>query len=134
MKQKIKFYLTLCLLLIQAAVFAQQKNWEELRKDYQFPKWYTEARLGIWVHWGAQSQPAEGGGWYARHMYQQNVGRETWGANAYPYHLKTYGHPSEKGFKDVIHEWKADKLNTDELLKYFKSIGARYFEIGRAHV
>jgi len=129
MKPNTKFYLLLCLLLIQTVAFAQQKSltWEELRKDYQFPKWYTEARFGIWVHWGAQSEPAEGGGWYARHMYQQNVGRETWGANAYPYHLKTYGHPSAKGFKDVIHEWKADKLNTDDLLKYFKSIGAKYF-------
>lgn len=129
MKPKTKFYLLLCLLLTKTVVFAQQKNltWEELRKDYQFPKWYTEARFGIWVHWGAQSQPEEGGGWYARHMYMQNVGGETWGANAYPYHLKTYGHPSAKGFKDVIHEWKADKLNTDDLLKYFKSIGAKYF-------
>ncbi|WP_316794224.1 alpha-L-fucosidase [Pedobacter frigoris] len=108
---------------------AQQKSltWEELRKDYQFPKWYTEARFGIWVHWGAQTQPEKGGGWYAKHMYMQNVGKETWGANAYPYHLETYGHPSEKGFKDVIHEWKADKLNTDDLLRYFKSIGAKYF-------
>lgn len=108
---------------------AQQKSltWEELRKDYEFPKWYTEARFGIWVHWGAQTQPEKGGGWYARHMYMQNVGKETWGANAYPYHLETYGHPSEKGFKDVIHEWKADKLNTDDLLRYFKSIGAKYF-------
>jgi len=121
-------------LVILAALFtttlaAQEKNltWEELRKDYQFPKWYTEARFGIWVHWGAQTQPEKGGGWYARHMYMQNVGRETWGADAYPYQLKTYGHPSEKGFKDVIHEWKADRLNTDELLQYFKSIGAKYF-------
>lgn len=129
MKPKMKFYLILCLLLAHAAGFAQQKtlSWEELRKGYQFPQWYTEARFGIWVHWGAQTHPAKGGGWYARHMYMQNVGRETWGKNAYPYHVATYGHPSEKGFKDVIHEWKADKLNTDELLKYFKSIGAKYF-------
>lgn len=128
MKPKQLFTL-FALLLCVINVFAQQKKltWEELRKDYQFPKWYTEARFGIWVHWGAQTQPEYGGGWYARHMYQQNVGKETWGENAYPYQVKTYGHPSEKGFKDVIHEWKADKLNTDDLLKYFKSIGARYF-------
>ncbi|WP_164714276.1 alpha-L-fucosidase [Chitinophaga rhizosphaerae] len=102
-------------------------NWEELTREYKFPEWYTSARFGIWVHWGAQSQPDSGGGWYARHMYMQNVGRETWGANAYPYHVRTYGHPSEKGFKDVIHTWKADKLDTDGLLRYFKSIGAKYF-------
>ena len=49
------------------------------------------------------------------------------GGNAYPYHLGAYGHPSEKGFKDVIHEWKAENLDTDALMKYFKSLGAKYF-------
>ena len=58
----------------------------------------------------------------------KDVGRETFGKNAYPYHLKTFGHPSEKGFKDVIHQWKAEKLDTDKLLKYFtEDLGAKYF-------
>ena len=109
--------------------YSQNKEltWEELREIYEFPQWYTEARFGIWAHWGAQSQPELGGGWYARHMYQKDVGGQTFGRNAYSYHNKTYGHPSEKGFKDVIHEWKAEKLDTDALMKYFKSIGAKYF-------
>ncbi len=49
----------------------EQLTWEELSKQYEFPAWYTEARFGIWVHWGAQTQPEEGGGWYAAHMYKQ---------------------------------------------------------------
>ena len=105
----------------------KELTWEELREQYEFPEWYTEARFGIWVHWGAQTQPEQGGGWYARHMYMQDVGNQSWGKNAYSYHNKTYGHPSEKGFKDVIHEWKAENLDTDALLKYFKKLGAKYF-------
>jgi len=110
-------------------VYSQEKDltWEQLQKIYKFPKWYTEARFGIWVHWGAQTQPQMGGGWYARHMYMQDVGSQKWGKNAYSYHLKTYGHPSEIGYKDVINDWKAENLDTDALLKYFKSIGAKYF-------
>ncbi|WP_316793359.1 alpha-L-fucosidase [Pedobacter frigoris] len=127
LNQKIGLLFITAFISLNASAQQKKLTWEELRKDYNFPKWFAEARFGIWVHWGAQTQPAEGGGWYARHMYMQNVGNETWGAGAYPYHVKTYGHPSEKGFKDVIHEWKADKLNTDELLKYFKNIGAKYF-------
>ncbi len=122
------------LLLVIAALLAvngysQGKglSWKELQKIYKFPKWYTEARFGIWVHWGAQTEPKMGGGWYARHMYMQDVGSQKWGKNAYEYHLKTYGHPSEIGYKDVINHWKAEKLNTDSLVKYFKSIGAKYF-------
>ncbi|HEY9259785.1 alpha-L-fucosidase [Chitinophaga sp.] len=124
-----KLLVSIALLQIPNKTFAQQKDlsWEELRQSYQFPQWYTEARFGIWCHWGAQTEPEYGGGWYARHMYMQNVGREEWGKAAYPYQVKTYGHPSQKGFKDVIHEWKAENLDTDALLKYFKSIGAKYF-------
>ncbi|MBV8252072.1 MAG: alpha-L-fucosidase [Chitinophaga sp.] len=121
--------------MIVSHVAAQQQapNWEQLSKEYRFPKWFTEAKLGIWVHWGAQSLPDSGGGWYARHMYMQDVGNQKFGANAYPYHLRHFGHPSEKGFKDVIHEWKAERLNTDSLMRYFKHIGARYFVALASH-
>jgi alpha-L-fucosidase len=116
-------------IVLSAICYSQDKEltWEELREQYEFPKWYTEARFGIWVHWGAQTQPEKGGGWYARHMYMQDVEKQDWGKDAYSYHNKTYGHPSEKGFKDVIHEWKAENLETDSLLKYFKKLGAKYF-------
>ena len=110
-----------------AQVSAPAKPWAELSKDFRCPQWFSDAKFGIWVHWGAQTQPEEGGGWYARHMYMTELGREQWGKNAYPYHLKTYGHPSEKGFKDVIHAWKADKLDAENLLAYFNSLGAKYF-------
>jgi alpha-L-fucosidase len=127
---RIKFTILVLLFpFLYGTSYAQNKDltWEELREIYEFPAWYTEARFGIWTHWGAQSEPLLGGGWYARHMYQKDVGGQTFGKNAYSYHNKTYGHPSEKGFKDVIHEWKAEKLDTDALMKYFKSIGAKYF-------
>lgn len=116
-------------------VSAQDKDlsWEELQKQFKIPQWFAEARFGIWTHWGAQTQPEMGGGWYARHMYQQDVGWEKWGENAYEYHCKTYGHPSEIGYKDVINEWKAENLNTDELIQYFKSIGAKYFMVLANH-
>ncbi|MFV0592040.1 MAG: alpha-L-fucosidase [Draconibacterium sp.] len=120
---------------INTVAFAQEKDlsWEELRDGFECPAWFAEAKFGIWVHWGAQSVPESGGGWYARHMYMQDVGKETWGANAYPYHCKTYGHPSEIGYKDVINQWKAENLDTDALLKYFKSIGAKYFMVLANH-
>ncbi len=116
--------------LFHSSASAQAKEnltWEELREQYQCPAWFAEAKFGIWAHWGAQSVPEWGGGWYAKHMYMKDVGRETFGKRAYEHHLKTYGHPSEKGFKDVIHTWKAEKFDSDHLVSYFKSLGARYF-------
>ncbi len=106
----------------------KELSWDELSAQYEIPEWFSEARFGIWVHWGAQTVPEYGGGWYARHMYMQDVGKETFGKNAYSYHLKTFGHPSKVGYKDVANAWKAEKLNTDSLLHYFtEDLGARYF-------
>ncbi|WP_215225243.1 alpha-L-fucosidase [Echinicola shivajiensis] len=128
--KRIKLILILLLAaFIGGPAFSQEAkvSWEDMREEYQFPAWYTEARFGIWVHWGAQTEPMQGGGWYARHMYQQDVGRQKWGKNAYAYHNKTYGHPSIIGYKDVLNEWKAENLDTDALVKYFKQLGAKYF-------
>lgn len=110
-------------------VMAQQKelSWEELREEFKCPAWFADAKFGIWTCFGPQTQPEYGGGWYARHMYMQDVGKQQWGARAYGYHCETYGHPSEIGYKDVINEWKAENLDADALLEYFKSIGAKYF-------
>ncbi len=95
-----------------------QPTWESLQ-TYQTPAWYQDAKFGIWAHWGPQCQP-EAGDWYARGMYQE-------GSRQYKYHVEHYGHPSQFGFKDVIHEWKADQWNPEELVALYKNSGARYF-------
>ncbi|TWU34588.1 Alpha-L-fucosidase [Novipirellula aureliae] len=128
--QGMKGILLFLSLVVSTTCYAQDEDlsWEALSEQYEVPQWFTDARFGVWVHWGAQSVPEYGGGWYARHMYMQDVGRETFGKNAYPYHLKTFGHPSEVGFKDVIHHWKAENFDADSLLRYFtENLGARYF-------
>jgi len=91
----------------------------ESLKAYTVPQWFRDAKFGIWAHWGPQSA-AEYGDWYARNMYLQ-------GSRQYNYHVKTYGHPSKFGFKDVIATWKADKFDPDYLISLYKKAGARYF-------
>jgi alpha-L-fucosidase len=49
------------------------------------------------------------------------------GSGHYKYHLAHYGHPSEFGFKDVIHEWKAEKWDPERLVALYKRVGAQYF-------
>jgi alpha-L-fucosidase len=91
----------------------------ESLRDYRVPTWYRDAKFGIWAHWGPQSA-AEAGDWYARNMYIQ-------GQRQYDYHVKTYGHPSKFGFRDVIATWKADKFDPDRLMQLYKKAGAKYF-------
>ena len=87
--------------------------------DYRIPAWYADAKLGIWAHWGPQSAP-EVGDWYARQMYIQ-------GHRQYEYHVKTYGHPSKFGYKDIVPTWKAQNFDPDYLMGLYKKAGARFF-------
>jgi alpha-L-fucosidase len=87
--------------------------------DYRIPEWYANAKFGIWAHWGPQSAP-EVGDWYARQMYIQ-------GHRQYEYHVKTYGHPSKFGYKDIIPTWKAESFDPDYLLGLYKRAGAQFF-------
>lgn len=93
-------------------------TWDSLTQ-YKTPEWFRDAKFGIWAHWGPQCQP-ERGDWYARGMYQE-------GSDQYKYHCEKYGHPSKFGFKDVIHEWKAENWNPEELVSLYKNAGAQYF-------
>ncbi len=86
------------------AVGKFKPSWESLRQ-FRVPEWFRDAKFGIWAHWGSQCEP-ERGDWYAREMYSQ-------GNFKYREHLQLYGHPSTNGFKDVIHEFKAEKWDPD---------------------
>jgi alpha-L-fucosidase len=96
-----------------------QPTWESLASGYKVPDWFRDAKFGIWAHWGPQCQP-EMGDWYAQKMYQFN------GA-VYKFHVQKYGHPSKFGFKDVVHEWKAENWDPEHLISLYKRAGAKYF-------
>jgi alpha-L-fucosidase len=95
-----------------------QPTWNSL-KQYQTPDWFRNAKFGIWACFGPQNEP-EQGDWYARNMYFQ-------GTQQNKFHVAHYGPPSEFGFKDVIHVWKAEKFDPDKLVALYKKIGAQYF-------
>ena len=85
---------------------------------YVCPQWFRDAKFGIWAHWGPTSAIGDGD-WYAKYMYDQ-------GRPQYQFHLQKYGHPSKFGFKDVIHEWKAEKWDPAALVQRFKGAGAKF--------
>lgn len=101
-----------------------QASFESL-KNYQCPDWFRDVKFGIWSHWGPQSVPMCGD-WYARNMYIQ-------GTEQYEYHLRTYGHPSEFGYKDICALWKAEKFDPDALMEKYYKAGARFFVAQATH-
>jgi alpha-L-fucosidase len=102
----------------QVATGKFKPTWQSL-SQYKVPDWFRNAKFGIWAHWGPQCQP-EQGDWYARGMYEQ-------GSDYYKWHVEHYGHPSKVGFKDVIHDWKAQNWDPEKLVKLYKRAGAQYF-------
>jgi len=102
-----------------------QPTWESL-KQYRTPDWFRNAKFGIWAHWGPQCEP-EDSDWYARNLYVQG-GRQN------IFHEAHYGAPSQYGFKDVIHVWKAENWDPEKLVALYKRAGAQYFvALGNHH-
>lgn len=101
-------------------------TWESIEANYPgTPEWLREAKFGIWVHFGPQAA-GESGDWYARHLYKEEH-------HAYQNHLKRYGHPSEVGYKDVLHTWNPTKLDPEALTKLYQKSGARFLMIQGVH-
>ena len=110
-----------------------QPNWESIKKNYKDPKWFSDDKFGIFIHWGAYTVPAFGSEWYPRRMYMDTAtfsatlkpGKK--GPNAaYTHHKKTWGDQKEFGYKDFIPMFKAEKFDAKEWIDLFKKSGARY--------
>lgn len=86
---------------------------------FRAPAWFTDAKFGIWSHWGPQSG-VEYGDWFARTMYME-------GTKEYKWHLENYGHPSKSGYKDLVPLFKGAKWDPEHLMDLYVKAGAKYF-------
>lgn len=93
-------------------------DWSSLA-DHPIPKWYSDGKFGIFIHWGVFSVPAYSYEWYPRHMYIK-------GTKEYEHHKKTYGNQDSFGYKDFIPMFKAEKFDPKKWLDLFESAGAKY--------
>jgi alpha-L-fucosidase len=100
-------------------------DWSSLTSGWRSPAWFADAKFGIWAHWGPQCAP-EQGDWYGRKMYMP-------GEHAYDHAVKTYGHPADRGFMEIIGGWRAPHWDPDALVARYKAVGARYFMAMACH-
>jgi alpha-L-fucosidase len=94
-------------------------DWDSIVKGFKTPKWYHDAKFGIFIHWGAYSVPAFGDEWYPRKMYVTN-------SPAFKHHVATYGPQSKFGYKDFIPVFKAEEFDARAWATLFKQAGAKY--------
>ena len=93
-------------------------TWESLCR-HNTPRWYQDAKFGIFIHWGLYSVPAFGNEWYARFVYKKD-------SPEYKHHIEKYGTLDKFGYKDFIPMFKAQKFNPDDWAKLFYESGAKF--------
>lgn len=96
-----------------------QPDSASIAQNYRIPDWFSDGKLGIFIHWGVYAVPAYGSEWYARTMYSKNGG-------AYKYHVEKFGPVDKFGYKDFIPMFKAEKFDAAAWAKLFKESGATY--------
>lgn len=101
-------------------------TWESLSK-FRAPAWFSDAKFGIFIHWGLYSVAASCNEWYSRNMYRKED-------PAYEHHLKTYGSQKDFGYKDFIPKFTAEAFDPDAWMELFREAGARYvFPVAEHH-
>jgi alpha-L-fucosidase len=103
-----------------------EPTWQSINEKYPGePSWWRDAKFGIFIHWGPQAA-GKSGDWYARRLYEPDL-------DAYKNHLKTFGHPSEFGYKDVLHQWNPSQWDPAKLVQAYYDAGFRYALVVGVH-
>ncbi len=101
-------------------------DWASLSAMPQ-PAWFSQARFGIFIHWGLYYIAAHANEWYSRNMYIKD--KEEW-----QYHRDTFGDHQDFGYKDFIPLFTAEAFDPAEWAALFKEAGAKYvFPVAEHH-
>ena len=132
--------LILLLLISSMALQGQQTyeaNWESL-DTRPTPKWFTDAKFGIFIHWGVYSVPA----WAPTDIavgkkFGQKFSEWYWfrlmdPENKYfaPHHEKYFGNTT---YQDFASDFKAEHFNPAQWAKMIKNAGAKYVVLTSKH-
>ena len=123
-----KRILTALFFLTAMAVQAQVlPTWESINQR-GYPQWFSDAKLGIFIHWGVYSVPSYASNegyaeWYYRGL-MTNDDRQA-------FQKRIYG----EGFRyeDFVPMWKAELWDPDEWATLFEQSGAKYVLLVSKH-
>ena len=127
MKRQLLIALT-CLL----PLWMEAQSWDDLNQR-GYPQWFSDAKLGIFVHWGLYSVPAyaspEG---YAEWFYRGLMVGDTARRGVMSHYADT-SLPVLEQYRELTKYWKAERWNPDEWAALFKDAGARYVVLVTKH-
>jgi len=120
---------------------AEPSVWQ--RFERQTPKWFRDAKFGIFVHWGPYSVPAwaepiaelgaiDDETWFRHNPYSEwywNTIRLV-GSGAQEHHRTVFGDAPYDAFID---QWSAEAFDADQWAAMFRGAGARYVVLTSKH-
>jgi alpha-L-fucosidase len=124
-----KKYLLMFFLVAFIKVSAQsyQPNWQSL-DTRPVPQWFTNAKFGIFIHWGVYAVPGYSSKgnyseWYQNGLMNKDSAR-------IKYHQQKFGN---KTYYDLADDFKAELYNPDEWAQLFEKSGAKYIVLTSKH-
>ena len=107
---------------------AYENNWQSLNSR-PVPKWFGDAKFGIFIHWGLYSVPAyTGRGEYAEWYMQQMRNPDH---PSRKFHDRTYG--AHVKYEDFVGGFKAELFDANAWAKLFQKAGAKYINLVSKH-
>ena len=108
-----------------------EPNWVSLDQR-PTPKWWVDAKFGIFIHWGVYSVPAwsvkgQYSEWYWRRVENDKKKNGPW----WRFHKENYGEDFE--YKDFAPKFKAELFDPDQWADVFVRSGAKYIVLTSKH-
>jgi len=129
-------------LLLTATLLAQtyQPTWESVDKRPN-PAWFSDAKFGIFIHWGVYSVPAYApvipgklayAEWYWNAMTNgKNGSTKPIESGTWAYHQKQYG--KDFNYQDFAPQFRAELYDPDHWADVFARSGAKYVALTSKH-
>ena len=108
-----------------------EANWASLDKR-PTPVWFTDAKFGVFIHWGVYSVPAWGkvgeyAEWYWRRVRSEGAKEAEWRQ----FHAKNYGEKFD--YMDFAPQFTAELFKAEQWARVFKQAGVKYVVITSKH-
>ena len=95
-------------------------SWESLSGHKAVADWFSDAKFGIYFHWGLYSVPAYETEWYPYFLYRDER------PGFAEYHERNFGPLEEFGYHDFIPMFKAEKFDPEDWANLFERAGAKF--------
>jgi alpha-L-fucosidase len=141
MRRKISFLLVAVSLLTPLGAQTYEPTWDSVDKR-PIPAWFSDAKFGIFIHWGTYSVPAYApvipgklayAEWYWNAMTngKSNPKADELQKVTWAFHQKVYG--ADFPYQDFAPQFKAELFDPDHWAEVFEHSGAKYVVLTSKH-